>query len=119
MHGMVTRDRNKGTDTMLKAKSASTRAPRGSKTVSQAFFTALEDVPEASRAVVSKAAHAMIRDELKAMREKAKVAAAKIKARAPVKAKRIAKKNGKVGAVKRATPNKPVVPKPPEAEATT
>jgi hypothetical protein len=96
---------------MLKAKSASTRAPRGSKTVSQAFFTALEDVPEASRAVVS--------NELKAMREKAKVAAAKIKARAPVKAKRIAKKNGKVGAVKRATPNKPVVPKPPEAEATT
>ena len=65
---------------MLKAEA--TRAPRGTKPVSQAFFTALEAVPEASRAAVAKAAQVMIRDELKARREKTKAAATKEKARA-------------------------------------
>ena len=75
---------------MLKADTLSTRAPRGTKPVMQAFFTALESVPEASRAAVAKAAQTMIRDELKGRKEKMKVAAAKEKARkpaAPVKAK--------------------------------
>ena len=69
---------------MLKAETTATRAPRGTKPVSQAFFTALDAVPEASRAAVAKAAQAMIRDELKGRKEKMKVAAAKDKARKPV-----------------------------------
>ena len=62
------------------------RAPRGTKPVSQAFFTALDAVPEASRAAVAKAAQAMIRDELKGRKEKMKVTAAKEKARKPAPA---------------------------------
>lgn len=68
---------------MLKAATSATRAPRGTKPVSQAFFTALESIPEASRAAVEKAAVAMIRDEIKMRREKTKAAAAKEKARTP------------------------------------
>ena len=68
---------------MLKAETTSNRAPRGTKPVSQAFFTALDAVPEASRAAVAKAAQAMIRDELKGRKEKLKVTAAKEKARKP------------------------------------
>ena len=67
---------------MLKAETTSVRAPRGTKPVSQAFFSALDAVPEASRAAVAKAAQAMIRDELKTRREKMKAAAVKQKARA-------------------------------------
>ncbi len=67
---------------MLKAETTPTRAPRGTKPVSQAFFTALDAVPEASRAAVAKAAQVMIRDELKARRDKMKAAASKEKARA-------------------------------------
>jgi hypothetical protein len=102
---------------MLKAKSASTRAPRGSKPVSQAFFTALEAVPEASRAAVANAAHTMIRDELKAMRAKTKASAAKIKAHTPTKPKRVAKTNGKITPVKAAGPKKRAIPKPREVPA--
>ena len=65
----------------------SSRSPRGAKPVSQAFFTALESIPEATRAAVAKAALAMIRDDMKAMREKAKLLAAKEKARKPSVAK--------------------------------
>ncbi len=57
-----------------------TRSPRGAKPVSQAFFTALETIPEASRIAVAKAAQAMIRDQMKTQREKAKAAAVKEKA---------------------------------------
>ena len=75
---------------MLKAASTATRAPRGTKPVSQAFFTALETVPEASRSAVAKAALTMIRDEMKTRRDKEKLAAAKEKekarAAAPAKA---------------------------------
>ena len=71
---------------MLKAATTATRAPRGTKPVSQAFFTALESIPEASRSAVEKAALSMIRDEIKMKREKMKAAAAKEKARAPAKA---------------------------------
>jgi hypothetical protein len=41
------------------------RAPRGSRTVSQAFFAALDAIPEARRQEVAKAAQAAIREELK------------------------------------------------------
>jgi len=60
---------------------ASTRAPRGTRTVSQAFFQALDSVPESARPAVAKAAQIMIRDELKNRRDKLKAAAAKAKAR--------------------------------------
>ena len=72
---------------MLKADTAPARAPRGTKSVSQAFFAALESIPEASRSAVAKAAQTMIRDEIKTRREKLKAAAAKEKARQPVAAK--------------------------------
>ena len=67
---------------MLKASATANRAPRGTKPVSQAFFSALESIPDASRAAVGKAALAMIRDEMKMRKEKLKAAAAKDKARA-------------------------------------
>ncbi|HYZ63379.1 MAG TPA: hypothetical protein VE650_13080 [Acetobacteraceae bacterium] len=54
-------------------------------------MTALESVPEATRAAVAKAAQAMIRDELKNRRDKLKAAAAKDKARRPAAAKRAPK----------------------------
>jgi hypothetical protein len=76
---------------MSKAVTTTTRAPRGTKPVSQAFFAALDAVPEMTRSAVAKAAQAMIRDELKARREKIKAIAAKEKARKPVAAKRPAK----------------------------
>ncbi len=46
------------------------RAPRGSRTVSQAFFAALEAIPEARRQEVAKAAQAAIREELKHQQRK-------------------------------------------------
>ena len=65
---------------MAKAETMSTRSPRGTKPVSEAFFAALARIPAASRAVVAKAAQTMIRDELKTQRDKAKTADVKQKA---------------------------------------
>ena len=65
---------------MAKAETT-TRAPRGAKPVSQAFFAALETIPEATRSAVAKAAQTMIRDELKLRGEKVKAATAKAKAK--------------------------------------
>lgn len=78
---------------MAKAETTTSaaRAPRGTKPVSRAFFTALESVPEASRLAVAKAAQVMIRDELKSRREKIKTAAAKEKTRKPTATKRVSK----------------------------
>ena len=56
---------------MPKAKHRSRRLPRGTKPVIQAFFEALKSIPELA-AEVAKAAHAGIRDALKAQREKAR-----------------------------------------------
>jgi hypothetical protein len=70
---------------MAKAETITNRAPRGTKPVSQAFFAALDAVPDAQRAAIAKAAQVMIRDELKLRREKVKAAAAKVKARAPAR----------------------------------
>lgn len=68
-----------------------TRAPRGTKSVSDAFFAALRDIPEARRTDVARAAQIAIRDELKVMRDKAKAAATRAKkskvAEAPVERK--------------------------------
>ncbi len=46
------------------------RAPRGSRTVSQAFFAALDSIPEARREEVAKAAQAAIKEELKLLQRK-------------------------------------------------
>ena len=75
---------------MAKAETMSTRSPRGTKPVSQAFFAALEGIPTASRPAVAKAAQAMIRDELKSKRDMAKVAATKQKAIQPPATKKLA-----------------------------
>ncbi len=88
---------------MAKLETTATRAPRGTKPVSQAFFTALDALPEAQRAAVAKAAQVAIRDELKLRREKVKAAAAKVKARPP--------------APKAATPRKAPAPRKAAAPA--
>ena len=59
-----------------------TRSPRGAKPVSRAFFAAIEEIPEAMQASVAKAALAMIRDEMKVRKERAKIMAARAKTRA-------------------------------------
>ena len=62
------------------AKSISvTRVPRGTKIVAKAFFAAADEIPEPQRAEAVKAALVLIRDELKAAREKVAVAKAKAK----------------------------------------
>jgi len=72
---------------MAKPELTTTRAPRGTKPVMVAFFAALDAAPEASRTAIAKAAQIMIREELKARRDKIKAAAAKLKARKPVPVK--------------------------------
>ena len=62
---------------MAKQALASTRLPRGTKPVAQAFLNALDTIPEQSRAAVSKAALSMIRDEIKASRERQKASRSK------------------------------------------
>ncbi len=47
-----------------------TRAPRGTKTLTQAFFSALSEIPEDRRDAVAKAAQSAIREELQARRLK-------------------------------------------------
>lgn len=98
---------------MAKAETAATRAPRGTKPVSQAFFAALDSVPEPLRAAVAKAAQVMIRDELMLRREKVKTAAAKLKARAPArKAPAPRKAAAPVAKVAEEKPNPKPAPKP-------
>jgi hypothetical protein len=57
-----------------------TRALRGTKTLTRAFFEAADTIPLDKRPAVVKAALASIRDELKMAREKAKSAKSKITA---------------------------------------
>jgi hypothetical protein len=98
---------------MAKADTASARAPRGSKPVSQAFFAALDTVPEVRRAEIAKAAQIMIRDELKIRRDRTKATAAalKEKTRKLAPAARVAK-----AAAKPAPAAKPVAAKAPAAQ---
>ncbi len=103
---------------MAKADTASARAPRGSKPVSQAFFTALDSVPEIRRAEIAKAAQIMIRDELKLRRDKAKAAALSAKqARKP--ATRVARTPKPVAAVKAPAVKTPTVKTPAVAKPVT
>ena len=73
--------------TMAIKDDARTRAPRGTKNVTQAFFEALDGIPDNQQAAVATAALAGIRDEVKARRLKGKEAAARAKAKAPAKTK--------------------------------
>ena len=65
---------------MAKTATATTRAPRGTKIVAEAFLAAANEIPEPQRADVVKAALALIGDRLKAARDKAKLAKGKQKA---------------------------------------
>jgi hypothetical protein len=99
---------------MATKATTSARAPRGTKVLTQAFFTAADEVPEAQRGAVVKAALAAIRDELKAVREKA--AAAKTKAKGKSAASTSLKKIGRpVGSENKVTAL--VAPKAKEAAA--
>lgn len=70
---------------------ASTRAPRGTKILIQAFYAAADEIPESSRTAVVKAALAAIREELKDNRARASAVKAKAKGRAaPVKGRKAA-----------------------------
>jgi hypothetical protein len=97
---------------MAKA-AASSRAPRGTRVLTQAFFSAADEIPEGQRDAVIKAAFAAIRDTLKEAREKAKTAKAKAKAdkpsrgrtAKPARATRVsAAKGRKAGAARRGRP---------------
>ena len=68
---------------MALAEKTSSRLPRGTKPVVQAFLTALDAVPEASRPAVAKAAQTMIRDEMKLRRSKQGSARSAAKAAKP------------------------------------
>jgi hypothetical protein len=63
----------------------SARAPRGTKVLTQAFFSAADEIPEPHRAAVIKAALVAIREEMKVAREKASAAKAKAKSASSVK----------------------------------
>jgi hypothetical protein len=90
-----------------------TRAPRGTKTVARAFFTAADEIAEAYRPKVIKAALAFIRDELKVRREKATIAKARAPAKKAAAAKPVAKvaKAKPVKATMKAKPAKAMVQK--------
>jgi hypothetical protein len=64
---------------MAETEYARTRAPRGTKAVAQAFFDALQEIPDARQAEVARAAQLAIRDGLKNLRGKAKSTAPKAK----------------------------------------
>ena len=82
MRHTITNDRFMESHTIMAKAETATRAPRGTKPVAQAFFTALDTIPEATRLAVSKAALVMIRDEMKAAKDKIKATAVKAKAAA-------------------------------------
>ncbi len=58
-----------------RAEPAATRLPRGTGSVTRAFFAALDTVPDTMRGAVAKAAQGAIRDELKRRLEKERNAA--------------------------------------------
>jgi hypothetical protein len=80
------------------------RAPRGTKNLTQAFFQALDGIPESQQKAVAAAALAGIRDELKAQRVKAKEAASKAKAKTPARTKAAPARKAKSAATARRVP---------------
>ena len=79
-----------------------TRAPRGTKNVTQAFFDALEGVPESQQDAVISAALAGIRDEVKTRRLKRREAAVKARAKTVARKAAPATRAAKAAAAKRA-----------------
>lgn len=55
---------------MAISETARVRAPRGTKSLTRAFFAALAEIPEDRREAVAKAAQSAIREELQARRSK-------------------------------------------------
>jgi hypothetical protein len=95
-------------------QAAATRAPRGTKILTKAFFDAAEEFPETVRADVIRASLAQIRETLKVNREKAAVARTKTKPVKAVKAapgRKIGRPIGTKNKPKVAT-RKPRAPKP-------
>ncbi len=66
---------------MAKIPASSNRLPRGTKPVAQAFLQALDKIPQASRSAVARAAQTLIRDELRANRDKQKAMRAEFEKR--------------------------------------
>ena len=95
------------------------RAPRGTKTLTQAFFEALDGIPAGQQKAVAAAALTGIRDELKAQRVKAKETASKAKAKTPTKAKAAAagKTKSAAAASRKATAKKTAAKKLPAKKA--
>ena len=87
--------------------SRATRAPRGTKILAKAFFAAADEIPEPQRTEVVKAALAVIRDELKSVREKVAVAKAKAKGKAGKAATPARRPAGVIRAQKKAVPVRP------------
>ena len=109
---MFAPDKQEDLTSMAKA-AASSRAPRGTRVLTQAFFSAAEEIPEGQRDAVVKAAFALIRDTLKEAHEKAKAAKAKAKAGGPARGRTAkparatrpaAAKGRKAGAARRGRP---------------
>ena len=89
---------------MGKSATATDRAPRGTKVLAQAFFTAADGIPDDRRDAVVKAALALIREQLKDVRDKAKAARAKragakgpAARKAPARKKTVVKKPARRG----------------------
>jgi hypothetical protein len=102
---------------MAQTATVTARAPRGTKAVVAAFFTAVDEIPQVQRADVIKAALTMIRDRLKDARDKAKLAKSKPtpkRAKAPEPGNAVTRPKAAVKAAtkKAAAPAKP--PKAPE-----
>jgi hypothetical protein len=96
-------------------QAAATRAPRGTKILTKAFFDAVEEFPETVRADVIKASLAQIRETLKVNREKAAVARSKAKPVKAVKAAPGRKTDRPIGTKNKpkvAAARKPRAPKP-------
>ncbi len=64
---------------MATSEAARTRAPRGTKILTQAFFAALHDIPQAQQEAVAKAALIAVKEQLQLRRQKAKLLAARIR----------------------------------------
>ncbi len=67
------------------------RAPRGTKILTQAFFAALNDIPEIQQEAVAKAALVAVKEQLQLRRQKAKLLSARTPANARLRVTRARK----------------------------
>jgi hypothetical protein len=107
---------------MANTETSRSRAPRGTKNVTDAFFAALNELPELRRAEVAKAAQLAIRDSLKVTRDKAKAAKIAARTRVAPAAKKAGAKTAplKKTVAKKASPaaKKAASPRKPRTNAT-